>query len=230
MKFVTSFSPHRIERQQYCLSTWMAMGLPVTAVQTAGEIVSLQEFFPQVSSWVETPLGQDQSVGKRCCPSLHELIWQAKSEPIILINADISTKDKPKQFRKTWDVTAENEGTLLVCARKDYDEVGGRKDLNPYGLDAFRITPSMIEILPDRGWRIGYPGWDYWLAIEAYQAGHDVRRVDSSLLHPRHSGGYSQQDIALATAKLSVDHRIPAQAITHYVQALTGRYGMRKRK
>lgn len=229
MRFVTSLSPHRTDRQKYCLSTWRKIGLPITAVQMASEVESMQEVYPEVDTWVPVERGGEE-LGRPNCPRIFDMIQQAKDEPVILINSDISTKDDPRDFMRTWDSGSERKDVLAVCARKDYRRAGEKKVLNPYGIDTFRILPEMVGVFPDRNWCIGYPGWDYSLLIEAYQAGYEVKRVDSLMLHEVHEGGYAGSDIEIASRKLSRDHRIPLQAVTDFVQALTGRYRIRRKR
>lgn len=225
-KFVTSFSLHRVDRQQYCIDTWKTMGLSVLAIQLPGEIDILRNQLKGVDEWKECSLSGDMFRRSKC-PRITELTKQAVDAPVIVINSDISTKGTAKEFANEWLLDEQDE-TLVCGIRKDYDRAGGRKDINPYGIDAFRITPKMAATLVDRGWCIGYPGWDYAVAIELYQAGFSVRAAKFSLLHPRHGNGYDGNDVKLAKAHLAVQYRIPKQAITTYVQAMTGRYGRKK--
>lgn len=202
------------------------MGLPVAAVQMPGEIANLEQHFEGVE-WIETELGAD-TPGRPRAPRIHELARHCQDGPIILINSDISTKDKPSEFRRAW--CRDLGRTLVVGVRKDYSKVGGKKVLNPYGIDAFKLIPEIFEHLVDRGWTIGYPGWDYDLCLRMYYAGFEVAVAKSSLLHPIHGMGYTDADIKAATQKLSADFRIPEKVVSRFIQGLTGRLNLRSRK
>ena len=220
MKFVTSLSPHRIERQQYCLQTWMKLGLSVVAVQPPGEIEKLQEHFPWVE-FVET----DQtgtSVGRPHLPLISEMCNQAQSGPIILINSDISVKDTYEQFHREW-MTEHDSNELVVGVRMDYKPPDGRKKQTAWGIDVFKICPSMLP-LKNIGMCIGFPGWDHWLPWELHRRGYRIRVAKSALLHQTHELGYSEDDMLVSRSILLKEYNlIYASAISAFIQATTGR-------
>ena len=84
MKFLTSISPRRIERQQYCMATWLQYG-EITAVQTAGEIPLLQPQFPNVQ-FVATEKTGALTFGYPSRVNISAMIDQG---PGLLINSDI---------------------------------------------------------------------------------------------------------------------------------------------
>ena len=227
MKFVTSLSPHRIERQQYCLETWRKHGLPIVAVQTPGEAGELGRHFTGVE-FVETAITGD-NVGKPRCPRVSEMCKLAADEPILLLNSDISVKDSPGQFASQW-LEERSPHELVVGIRRDFDRVGGPKVLNAYGIDAFRIVPQMMPYLSDIGFCIGFPGWDYWIPWELHIHGYRMRVAESSLLHVVHDLGYSRDDIGRAQTMLQNYYSMPKVVFTLFVQYATGRTGRTRRR
>lgn len=223
MKIVTSFAPHRIERQQFCLQTWQKYDLPIVAVQSTGEAATLQEHFPGVE-FTETSIVGD-NVGKPKCPRVSEMCKLATDEPILIVNSDISIKDDRGQFKNQWGEHSADE--LVVGIRKDYIDVGKRKYLNPWGVDAIKITPPMVKHLADIGFCIGFPGWDYWIPWELNSRGYRIRVAQSALLHPVHDLGYPQAAIATARRMLQDHYCMPHQCFSYFIQHATGRTGMR---
>jgi len=232
MKIVTSFSPNRIERQQYCVSTWAKYGLPIVAVQTTGEAAQMQEHYPGVT-FVETDKTGIAHSRPRC-PTIAAMCAQATDEDILLINSDISVKDTGAQFRHAW--MRDRGRRLVVGIRKDFDRVGGEKWLNPYGIDAYRITPEMAGVVlaeEDRlglGFAIGCPGWDYWIAWLLWYHGHTIEVAKSSLLHPIHEWNWTKEQHAHALEMLIKHYRLTPHMWTCFAQEATGRRGMSWRK
>ena len=84
MRFITSISPKRIERQQYCMATWLQYG-EIVAIQTADEIPMLQEQFPEVK-FVSTDKTGKELFGY---PSRVNISAMVEQGPGLLINSDI---------------------------------------------------------------------------------------------------------------------------------------------
>jgi len=227
MKIVTSFSPNRIERQQYCVSTWAKYGLPIVAVQTTGEAAQMQQYYPSVT-FVETDKTGIVHHRPRC-PTIAAICEQASDDTILLVNSDISIKDTSEQFKHQW--VRDRGKTLVVGIRKDFAVVGGAKWLNPYGIDAYRVTPAMAElVIADEsrfgmGFAIGCAGWDYWITWLLWQQGYNVAVANSSLLHPIHSRSYSQDDVDRAADMFLRHYRLTPHVMTTFIQEVTRRQG-----
>ena len=224
-KIVTSFSIHRQQRQQACLDSWRKLDLPIVAVQTAGQIDQLSQMFAGVE-FVSVP-ERDNAWGRPYLAHIFDHCKQATDETILLINSDILVADQPADFAKQWMT---DDADTLVCGVR-YEHPRGkswRRQLNPLGIDAFRITPAMASVLPDAGFPIGLPGWDYWLTWELHQQEYKIRRADSQLLHETHDMGYQKDAVATAYELLWNRYRIPRQLLSQCIQHITDRKGMRR--
>jgi hypothetical protein len=185
MKFITSLHHKRIERQQYCLNTWMKFSTNIVAVQAEHEIEVLRNIFP----FVKFVVGEVSDKFSKPTPKITELIKQA-DEPSLLINSDISVKDKELS---SWNY---EEKVIKLGIRLDYRPVPPQtKHKQKYGIDAFLIGPDMIPLLPDLDFCIGCPGWDFWLPYHLW-AYHDyqIRTPSCNFLHELHPIGWTEAD------------------------------------
>jgi hypothetical protein len=187
---VTSIGFNRIERQQYCIQTWKNKGLRVLAIQLPGETERLQSSFPNVE-FKEYP--NHTPIFSRTTPLIYNLIIQAleENDDILLINSDISIKDKYEFFNSKW-TTEEKE--LKIGIRLDGISGRKRRTRQPHGIDAFKITKIMAEKLRDIGFQIGMPGWDYWLVYHFHLLGYNIVTSTSRLMHEIHDVNWSKHD------------------------------------
>ena len=155
MKFITSISPRRVERQQYCMATWLQYG-EITAVQTAGEIPSLQPHFPDVQ-FVATEKTGAKIFGYPSRVNISAMIEQG---PGLLINSDIKIVSNQGQFDSDWEPKTRQ---FNVGVRYDFAGPGQPKYLNKHGIDAFLITEEVMAVMEDHGFVIGVPVWDSWM-------------------------------------------------------------------
>jgi len=155
MKFITSISPRRIERQQYCMATWLQYG-EIIAVQTACEIPLLQPHFPNVQ-FVATEKTGASIFGYPSRVNISAMIDQG---PGLLINSDIKIVTDQGQFDSDWEPKSRQ---FNVGVRFDFDGPGKPKYLNKHGIDAFLITEEVMAVMEDHGFVIGVPVWDSWI-------------------------------------------------------------------
>lgn len=216
MRIVTSFAPGREARQHYCLATWRAYGLPIVAVQTAAEMPAMVSQYTDVD-WI-------RSASDR--PLIKELAEVAitTGEPVLIVNSDISIKNTFADFRRDWlSPNHQHPGMLRVGIRWDRRS-DGHKVMQKYGIDVFLITPPMAASLPELGFQIGKPGWDYWLVLHFASLGYRLSTKKSvGLIHSRHALNWTKQDQA-SRKQIFFDHYgFTASEATRTVQKLTGR-------
>lgn len=220
MKIVTSFSPVRIERQQYCLETWKKYGCVIEAVQTMNDDLDLlQRRFPGVQFIVSE---NDAGVcGRPKCPRIKDLVARATNDEILIVNSDISIKYDAREFRRQW---CEHGESRFVCGIRFDRSPGGQKSLNRHGVDAFRFTPRQAESVPDLGMGIGSPMWDTWIVLHFWMAGYDIVAHHSpGLIHARHPIAWSRAELS-DNKKLVADHYgIAAKHMARIVSDATGR-------
>jgi hypothetical protein len=222
-KLVTSLSLNRQDRQHKCLASWRRFGLPIHAVATENQAEQLMQAFPEVDDWHIT-LEQPNAWDRPYLVRIADHVALASESPILLINSDIEIRDKYQSLVEQW---MQDDSDTLVCGvRWEHKKGSLKRELNPYGIDAFRILPSMVGHLEDAGFPIGLPGWDYWLPWELHLRGFKVRTADSQFMHETHEMGYSKEAVQTAYRLLEERYRMPGKALSLSIQWLTGRMGM----
>ena len=220
MRILTSFSPSRIEHQQWCVQTWLKAGCSVTAVQTAGESDVMKPHFPNVE-FTETNLVGDV-FGKPYLPRIAAFFQLVKDEPALLLNSDIEIVVSQKRFEQDYLFREKT----LVC--------GVRWDMHPrtkvtkpirFGIDAFLLTPEIAENTPDVGMTIGVPVWDYWLPY------HCVTRLGMKLItnksqglrHVVHPQNWSMDEMPKGFAITQEHYGVGMKEMTEWIIRQTGR-------
>jgi len=212
MKFITSINPNNISIAKKCLSTWTTYLPEIVAVQTPSEIATLQDAFPTVS-FVETTEGGDVFDSIHC-PRIHTLINQA---PGIIINSDISIIGKA--FSEKF---LTHRDKVLECGVR-YDDPPIK--LHRYGIDVFKITEELKNIYEDTPFTIGQPGWDYYMILEASNAGYyiNAHKRPVTFLHKVHPINWAPWKLSMAHALLEKRYNSDRQTITKTILRLTGR-------
>jgi hypothetical protein len=230
MKFITSLNPKNIDKCKSCVTTWKNYLSEVVAVQTASEIPILQPHFPDVTFVVTDRVGT--VFDTPFCPNIHTLVEQG---PGIIINSDISIMSSYDAFATRFLV--ERTDKVLDCGiRWDYTGDISNRKLNPYGIDAFKITPELMDLFKDTAFTIGQPGWDYYFILDAHRAGFfiNAHKNPAIFLHEVHEINWSRWKLTLAQALLERRYDMSQSDVTRYVQKVTGRIGLtrttRKRK
>jgi hypothetical protein len=227
-KIVTSFGLNRIDRQRFCVASWRKLGLPIVAVQCDEQVEQLRAIFGDlVDSFTSLP-SQPNAWNRPHLARVANHAKQTQDGPILLINSDIEIRDTPEQFADQW--MSEDADTLICGVRLDHPHGSYRSTMHPYGIDAFRIMPSMAESLPDDGFVIGSPGWDYWLPWRIAQLGYKVRAAKSQLMHEIHEMGYGRDAVDIAHQMMLDRFGVPPHILTLWVQWATDRVGMRYAK
>lgn len=228
MKIVTSFSPHRIPRQQACLDSWRKLGLEVIGVQTEGEVAKLDDYFDDVS-FVEVPrYSKPCPWDKPYLPRMSEIMKQADDDAILILNSDIMIDGSPEAILREWSET--DPDVLVLGIRRDHRRGRTQAILNPYGIDAFRLTAHLVaDLETDLEFAIGVPGWDYWIPWKLWQEGKNIRVANCHLLHEMHDLGYPREAIRTAYELLEREYRMPHTVFTHFIQWSTNRAGMKRR-
>jgi hypothetical protein len=228
MKFVTSLSLGRIDRQKFCLRSWQKYGLPICSVQCDTQIDELSKIFGEFEiDWTVIP-AKPNPWNRPHLARVADHIKHTADGPILLINSDIEIKDQPADFARRW-VDTDTE-SLLCGIRYDHPHGNYKSTVHPYGIDAFRITPAMAEAVTDDGFVIGSPGWDYWLPWRLNQAGFDVRREPSLFMHEIHEMGYGKDAVDISHAMMEDRFRVPPTVLTQWIQWATDRVGMKHPK
>lgn len=223
ISIVTSFGPHRVERQQACLASWQQYGCTVTAVQTTGETAILSPYFPGVQ-FVETDRVADLFDSPRHVriSALTDLIVDT---PMLVINSDISISSS--NFLGRWDNP--EPASLRLGIRHNVNRGVPMKE--KWGIDAFMITPELARILPDIGLAIGLPWWDYLIPWWAYH--HNIKiETDHSrcFYHEWHKQHWSTEHHKRGAEIVQESFGITGLELSNFIQVLTDRQHLRVRR
>lgn len=201
MRIVTSIGPGRIERQQFCIASWLNMGCSVTSVQSVGETEKLQHLFPEVT-FTETNLVGDV-FNRRHSVRIKALLDQAKRHNILILNSDIEIRSTIEDFTARWSNPEPN--VLKLGVRWDEDPITKELTMLRWGIDAFLITPRIVTRLEDIGMTMGCPAWDYWIPIFLYnQCGYGVvTNKQPELIHEVHSKNWSDKEYKIGLRLLA---------------------------
>lgn len=190
MRFITSLSLKRIERQQYCMETWKQFG-DITAVQTVGDVEILKPHFPDVN-FVTTELTGEHQYGLPNRPRIKAMVDQG---PGLLINSDIKITSSRQEFENDWTPKPKQ---FNVGVRWDFDAPKSEKIINSCGIDAFLITEEVMECLPDVGFVIGVPMWDYWIVWHMMTERFKIKsKTSQGLLHLKHDINWTREQMEL---------------------------------
>lgn len=218
MKFLTSLSPKRIERQQLCLDTWKQFG-EITAVQTEHDRAILEPQFPGVN-FVTTDLTGAGAYGLPNRPRIKAIVDQG---PGLLINSDIKITSTEEEFKEDWTPKSKQ---FNVGVRWDFDGPKTPKTINKCGVDAFLITEEVMRLLPDVGFLIGVPMWDYWIIWHMMTERFRIQsKVSQGLLHLKHEINWTNEDMERGKAIMHAEYGLdPQRYFLHVViPTVTGR-------
>ena len=214
LKIITSLSPSRIPRQQYCINTFSPQERVVVCVQGPGEQEKLAPHFPEC----EFVVGLASSSFSKPTPKITELIKQAGDvgEPALIINSDISIESDIS----VWDPVP---GILKMGIRTDFNRRGGKR-LQKWGIDAFLILPEMVELLSDIDFAVGCPGWDFWIPyVLCAKHGYQIEVVQAELLHEIHEQAWSKEDYEVYKRIMMNNYHIHDTSLGHFILDITGR-------
>jgi hypothetical protein len=193
---VTSLSPapHRQDRQQLCVESWQAIGLPVIAVNSAAECALLSGEYPGVTFRACDDLATDYDRPTQRVSSLIQTALEVDTS-ILLINSDIQIWGDPQILSDL--ISQPGETTLAIGVRWNHapgaDLTTAKRER--WGLDAFVLTPEMAATVPRLPFAIGRPVWDWWLPTHFRDIGYSFRWLDQPwLYHELHALAWSQTE------------------------------------
>lgn len=203
---VTSLRPFASElagnaKTVRCLESWRRLGLSIACVQQPGEVNSLRDQFPQVDRWIEA--SEWNSCYSRPTVLISDMLRvAAKDTNVLLINSDIEIEYDELSRTALAEASAkasQDHGACSVGRRWDYvgNQFGSRNQATPepYGLDAFVLSPQQVSRLTPGRYEIGKPMWDYWLPFGVRFNGHAIRTLpDKMFWHAAHDQQWTQAE------------------------------------
>lgn len=220
MIICTSISPNRTERQQQCIKSWLELGNEVIAVQSKGESSTLQQDYPKVN-FEETNLVGDV-FNRPKLVRISALLNQAMYAPILILNSDVEIRTVKSEFDRIW--TPIEGKHLQMGIRWEEDPITKSLKLLKYGIDAFLITPQMLEDLNDIGMTMGCPAWDYWIPIHLQRKGYQLHTSKHlSLFHEVHQQNWNKADFNIGVALLQQHYKLSLKEASTFILQVTER-------
>mgnify|MGYP006879609808 CR=1 FL=1 len=152
--------------------------------------------------------------GCNSLPSIAAMIGQRDhNAPSLLINSDVLLAQQPKQ---------PEPNTFQVGIVSDHDPGSTQLTLRNYGIDAFWLLPDVT--LPDAGFVIGKPAWDYWLVHAMHTQGYPISPDKSPIyLHERHERSWTENDYATGSSLLTQATGLEKRQATEFILHMTSR-------
>jgi hypothetical protein len=220
MRICTSISPNRKERQQKCIASWLALGNQVIAVQSPKESSTLKRHYPEVE-FVETDKVGD-AFNRSKLVRISAILSQAKDDPILILNSDIEIRTTVDEFNRVWNPIGGNN--LQMGIRWEEEPITKSLRLLKYGIDAFLITPKIVEDLNDIGMTMGCPAWDYWVPIHLQRKGYQLHTSKHLMLfHEIHQQNWNKQDFDIGVNLLKKHYGLTLKEASNFILTVTER-------
>lgn len=197
---VTSLAPGRDDSvQMLATQSWAASGFRVISVNVAAEIEALKASFPAVE-FVPATRSALKVAGKPV-PFIADLLAVAgragPGRTIGVVNADIIFR---KGSRVRDAIATQSAGGVIMLPRVDVPSIdqitkfeGSGAGRFSIGYDGVFIDAGVAASLPDSGFCLGMPFWDYWLPMMAILRGHPLLSIATpEALHLNHATAWNQ--------------------------------------
>lgn len=226
MQYVTSINPKaRIEHQRMCIQTWFDAGATsVLAVQTpADDMKSLLSHFSRVEFVITESVGEMFS--RPWLPTIHGMIQEIDFSlgNAILINSDIEVRVQAEEMQKEFSCPNDK---LRCMIRWDYNM--RQRRIVKWGIDAFVITPSIRDVLPEDGMTVGCPVWDWWLPWVACQRLNLAvwPRLSAGFMHRAHIQNWPNSQMETGFRVMREKYGVNQQDLAKWVIRQTKRLGV----
>ena len=226
---ITSLNPNpdKQERQRLCVQSWRDIGLEVIAVNTAAELSRLDAGLSRLihGHVSNTTTFEYEKQTQRISTILKA--GRQTGIPFLLINSDIEINGDPQVI--TDSLAQPDKLTIGVRYNHEAGQSLQTASFEPWGLDAFLMTPELAATVPNLPFGIGKPVWDYWLPHHFRTRGHQFHWIRRPFFfHERHPLGWSDTEwkmgarwmhkyCGLHLAQDSVGYR---QSLTEYRKAV----------
>ncbi len=194
---VTSLSSkdcHEIS-QHRSLNTWVKTGLDICTVNSDNEIALLKNKYRQINIWE-----RHEDNDAPCIQSLLDISIK-HNRPILLINSDIEIF-----------LHSDLELVPSIGIRNNYESHYNKATLESHGIDAFILTPEIINKLCYQFLKIGNPFWDWAMTFDIIGLSDIKQITDPIFFHKNHTLNWNSamckknmDDLIASNPKYNID-------------------------
>jgi hypothetical protein len=185
--------------QRRCIASWARTGWRVVSVNPEQEVAGLAAAHPGLE--VHAVARSAEAEYGRPFVWIDDLFATLEREAppdtlVGLINSDIELALPPAERDAVEARARADGGTLVIYNRTELQHPGQRiGPLYRYGFDLFVMPAAVMRRLDMRGFALGVPWWDYWLALDALLNAVPVVLVQNpSARHLAHAQAWSQRN------------------------------------
>ncbi|VAW77385.1 O-antigen biosynthesis protein [hydrothermal vent metagenome] len=191
---ITSIAPSRIDVQQRAVQSWIDQGFEVMSLNVQEEIDRLKADFPGVR-FVRAKRDGRKRLGKPYVyvNDMFSALRQSGRQVVGVINSDIILRTD-EGFNQL--LCQEAQGSLLYGSRIDIDRIEDEAGRYYHrGFDLFFMDRDVLRDMPENGFMLGMPWWDYWFPCLMLTKGVSVKRIDNpGAYHLWHKPNYSTEN------------------------------------
>ncbi|GGG29780.1 hypothetical protein GCM10010964_17090 [Caldovatus sediminis] len=182
--------------QRRCVASWGGTGWRAISVNPEAEAAALAAAHPGL---------EIRAVGRSAEAEYgRPFVWiddlfaalerEAEGELVGLVNSDIELAMSPAERAAV--AARARDGALVIYNRTELRHPGQRiGPLYRYGYDLFVMPRAVMRRLDMRGFALGVPWWDYWMALDALLRGVPVVLVQNpSARHLAHAQAWSTRN------------------------------------
>ena len=169
--------------QESCIRSWIAAGFKPYSVNGPDDVVP----FPELVEVIRVPRTAKELHGKPVVfiADLFAAAHAVTPGPVMIINADILLRPA---FDLAGMVANLPPDKARIAHRIDVDRVDSTAGTPEYaGFDIFIAHAAQLARLPEAGFAVGLPWWDYYVPMALYSEGVVVRVLqDQFAYHLKH--------------------------------------------
>ena len=191
---ITSIAPSRIDVQQRAVQSWLDQGFEVMSLNVQEEIDRLTADFPGVR-FIRAKRDGRKRLGRPYVyiNDMLSALRQSGRQIVGVINSDIILRAGEGLNDL---LSQEAMGSLLYGSRIDIDCLENSNGRYYHrGFDLFFMDRDVILDIPDNGFMLGMPWWDYWFPCLMLSKGFKVKRIENpAAFHLWHKPNYSTEN------------------------------------
>lgn len=186
----TSLAPFNLERQIFCVNSWIQAGFDVASLNCKEEIEKIHSSFPKVR-FVEATRTALELTGRPFVffDDILSLLYKSEYSVCGIINSDIEIRPDERLYEQ---INLAREGMVYANRREITSPTSSEGKDYLAGFDFFLFHRDVTQLYPPSDFCLGAPWWDYWCALIPKLKGIPCRRGPSGIaFHLTHDINWS---------------------------------------